>query len=49
MSSFPSPSAPRSFPVMFCIILSLSSTRRYIPEYGILHNHRCESLRSYIT
>jgi hypothetical protein len=22
--------------------------RRYIPEDGILHNHRCENLKSYI-
>jgi hypothetical protein len=25
------------------------TTRRYIPEYRTLHNHRCESLKSYIT
>jgi hypothetical protein len=25
-----------------------SSTRRYIPEDGILHSHRCENLNSYI-
>jgi hypothetical protein len=24
------------------------ATRRYIPEYGILHSHRRENLRSYI-
>jgi hypothetical protein len=23
------------------------TTRRYIPEDGTLHNHRCENLRSY--
>jgi hypothetical protein len=23
------------------------TTRRYIPEDGILHNHRCEKLKSY--
>jgi hypothetical protein len=25
------------------------TTRRYIPENSTLHNHRCESLKSYIT
>jgi hypothetical protein len=25
------------------------TTRRYIPEDGTLHNHRCENLKSYIT
>jgi hypothetical protein len=24
------------------------TTRRYIPEDGTLHNHRCENLKSYI-
>jgi hypothetical protein len=24
------------------------STRRYIPEHITLHNHRCESLKSYL-
>jgi hypothetical protein len=24
------------------------TTRRYIPEYSTLHNHRCENLKSYI-
>jgi hypothetical protein len=24
------------------------ATRRYIPEDSILHNHRCENLKSYI-
>jgi hypothetical protein len=24
------------------------TTRRYIPEEGTLHNHRCENLKSYI-
>jgi hypothetical protein len=24
------------------------TTRRYIPEDGALHNHRCENLKSYI-
>jgi hypothetical protein len=23
------------------------TTRRYIPEYGTLHNHRCENLYSF--
>jgi hypothetical protein len=25
------------------------STRRHIPENGILHSHRCENLKSYMT
>jgi hypothetical protein len=24
------------------------TTRRYIPEDGTLHNHRCENLKSYL-
>jgi hypothetical protein len=27
---------------------SLRTTRRYIQEYGTLHNHRCENLKPYI-
>jgi hypothetical protein len=24
------------------------TTRRHIPEYDTLHNHRCENLKSYV-
>jgi hypothetical protein len=29
-------------------LVYIKTTRRHIPQGGILHNHRCENLKSYI-